>query len=203
MLFFKATDGERGRAFQTSRLITIANSPLAQRLVRPLVITNFLNMWVNIMNRILIFLSILLVANATHAKGVGKDAGIEVSTYPNGLVFDVRRSDTDLQLTISGPGNYVSSRRHPYAESVFLGITNATGKRLADGLYKYEARPMPAVSISREESSIMQGRNVLHGKTDAKISPFSGTFRIANGRVVDPAYDEYNAPALAPTESIK
>lgn len=155
------------------------------------------------MKRILVFLTILMIATVAYAKGAGNNATIQASAHPDGILFDVRGGDVDLQLNVSGPGDVVFTQRHAYAESIFLDIKNVDGKRLADGLYKYEARPMPAVMISREESSKMLDRNVLYGKTDAKISAFSGTFRIVNGSVVDPDYDEYDTSVLLSTETMK
>ncbi len=156
------------------------------------------------MNRMLIFMTILLVASTAYAKGIGNDTTIQVFTHPDGVLFEVKGSDVDLQLNVSGPGNTVFTQRHAYANSVFLDIKKADGKALTDGLYKYEARPIPAVTMSRQESSGMQDRNVLHGKTDAKMSPVSGTFRIVNGSVVDPDLDEFgDGSALLSTETAK
>lgn len=153
------------------------------------------------MKRILIFLTILMVATAAYAKGVADNTTIQASAYPDGILFEVKGGDVDLQLSVSGPGNIAFTQRHAYADSVFLDIKQANGKVLADGLYKYDAWPVPAVTISREESSKMQDRNVLNGKTDAKVSPFSGTFRIVNGEVIDPDYDEFDDLLL--TEAVK
>ena len=153
-----------------------------------------------LMNHILVFLIVLMVAAAANANGVDKSgASIQASQHPDGILFDVRGGDVDLQLNVSGPGKAVFSERYAYAESVFFNINDASGVALPDGLYKYEARPIPAVTISREESSRMPDRNVFYGKTDAKMSPVSGTFRIVNGGVVDPNLDEFGtAPVRLP-----
>ena len=140
------------------------------------------------MKHVLVFLSVLLVATGAYAK----DANIRAVTYSDGILFDIRASDSDLELSISGPGNLVQSKRYTHAESVFFEPTQSNGKSMPDGLYKYEARAVPAQSISREESSAMPGRNALVGKSDAKMNPFSGTFRILNGSVVDSEYEEYS-----------
>lgn len=145
------------------------------------------------MNRFFIFLAIMLIATSAWSKGVGNDTSIQASTHPGGILFELKGGDADLQLSVSGPGNIAYARRYVAADSVFLDITNANGKALGDGLYKYEARPIPAITISREESSGMMDRNVLYGKTDAKISPVSGTFRIVHGAVIDPSVNEYDA----------
>ena len=158
------------------------------------------------MNRILIFLVTLVVASGVYAKGADKGgASIQASQHPDGILFDVKGGDVDLQVDVSGPGKAMYSKHYAYAESVFFNINDASGVALPDGLYKYEARPLPAVSISREESSRMKDRNVLQGKTDAKLSPVSGSFRIVNGGVIDPHYDEYgiDTPVQLPVETTK
>lgn len=145
-----------------------------------------------LMNHILIFMAALLLATGAHAKGADKDgASIQASQHPDGLLFDVKGGDVDMQLTVSGPGKASYSKHYAYAESVFFNINDASGVALPDGLYKYEARPLPAVSITRAESSRMKDRNTLYGKTDPKLSPVSGTFRIVDGGVIDPHYDEF------------
>ena len=143
------------------------------------------------MKQLLTFLTIMLFASGAYAKGTNNDADIQASTHYDGILFDVKGNDVDLQLSVAGPGNFAYSKRYAYAESVFFNTTNARGKALPDGLYKWEARAIPAVSISRQESSAMPDRNVLNGKTDPKMSPVSGTFRIVDGSVVDPNRDEY------------
>ena len=155
-----------------------------------------------LMNHILISLVALVVATGANAKGADKGGtSIQASQQPDGILFDVKGGDVDLQLNVSGPGTAFYSRHYAYAESVFFNINDASGAALPDGLYKYEARPIPAVTISREESSRMKDRNVLYGKSAAKISPVSGTFRIVNGGVIDPNYDEYAAPVRLPAET--
>ena len=152
------------------------------------------------MNRILIMLVAMAVATGASAKDTEKSgASIQASQHPDGILFDVRGGDVDLQLTVSGPGKAVFSQRYAYAESVFFNINDASGVALPDGLYKYEAKPIPAVTISRQESSRMKDRNVLYGKSDPKVSPVSGTFRIVNGGVIDPNFDEFGtAPVRLP-----
>lgn len=145
-----------------------------------------------LMNHILISLVALVVATGANAKGADKGGtSIQAFQQPDGIVFDVKGGDVDMQLDVSGPGQVAFSRRYAYADSVFFNITNARGVALPDGLYKYEARPLPALTISREESSRMVDRNTIYGKTDPKVSPVSGTFRIVNGGVVDSGLDEY------------
>jgi hypothetical protein len=144
------------------------------------------------MKHVLVLISVLLVATGAYAK---ETADIQTTSYSDGIVFDVNVEGADLVVNISGPGNLAQTKRYAYAESVFVGATVSNGKSMPDGLYKYEARAIPAATISREESSAMSGRNELHGKTDAKMNPFSGTFRILNGSVVDSEYKEYGENA--------
>ena len=144
------------------------------------------------MKQLLMFLIVLLVATGAYAKGTAKrDADIQATTHSDGILFEVNVSDSDLELSISGPGNLAQSKHYAYAESVFFQAAKPNGKPMPDGLYKYEARAVPAVKISREESSRMPDRNVFYGKTDAQVNSVSGTFRILNGSLVDSSYDEY------------
>lgn len=96
-------------------------------------------------------------------------------------------------LNISGPDNTVIKKRYSSAEPAFFSANNEKGGPLPDGLYKYEANAIPAFSMSREESSKLQDRNTLNGKSDPKSSPISGHFRIINGVVVDKNLEEHGA----------
>ena len=149
------------------------------------------------MKQLLTFLAILLIASVAQAKGVKNDRpDIQASTYSDGMQFDVSRGDADLQLEVYGPGGKTYSERYANAESVFFSTNSRKDGSLPDGLYKYEAKSIPAVTISREESSKMADRNMLREKTDTKNSYVSGTFRIVDGLVVDPDLDEFDTIAM-------
>lgn len=148
------------------------------------------------MKHVLVLMSVLLVATGAYARDAAKEAAdIQATSFSDGILFDVNVEDADLEVNISGPGNLAQTKRYAYAESVFVEAAESNGKSMPDGLYKYEARAVPAITISREESSAMLGRNELDGKTDAKMNPVSGTFRIVNGSVVDSDYEEYGENA--------
>ena len=156
------------------------------------------------MKQSLTFLAILLFAFAAHAKGVNNDGpDIQASTYSDGMQFDVSRSDVDLQLTVAGPDGSRYSERFAYAESAFFSIDNRKDGALPDGLYKYEARAIPAITISREESSKMADRNVLRERADTKNSYVSGNFRVVNGLVVDPDLEEFSTIVLPSTGTVE
>lgn len=145
------------------------------------------------MNRIFLFLAILSLAASVHSKGVGNGAEIQATTYADGVLFEVGGSNSDFTLNVFGPDNVIIERTYSSAEPVFVSITEGDAGSLPDGLYKYEARPIPAFTISRQESSRLADRNTLIGKSDPKTSPVSGSFRIKNGIVADPNIQEFNA----------
>ena len=145
------------------------------------------------MKRILVLLMILLSATSVYAKGVNNDAAVQAKTYPDGVLFEAGDSAKDFNLNFSGPGKIVFSRKITTAGPVFINILDEEGDLLPDGLYKYEAKAIPSFTISRQESAQMKDRNVLLGKSEPKVSPVSGNFRILNGAVVDPSFEEFDA----------
>jgi len=136
---------------------------------------------------------VLLSATSTYAKGVADAAAVQATTYSDGVLFEAAASASEYKLNFSGPGDAVFSRKVSGNGPLFINISDEEGGPLPDGLYKYEARAIPTLAISREESSRMKDRNVLYGKTDPKSSPISGTFRIQNGEVVDSSFEEFDA----------
>lgn len=143
------------------------------------------------MNRLLVVCCILILSSGVYAKGQAGDARIQATTYTDGVLFEVNAEDQGMQLVVSGPGKSVNSKRYSSADPVFLNTNGDGGEPMPDGLYKYEATVIPAITISREESANMRDRNLLIGKSDPKSSPVSGYFRIADGMVVDPMLVEY------------
>ena len=148
------------------------------------------------MNRIFIFTAILLLATSAYAKGAGNEAAIQTVTYTDGVLFELGERDSEIVLSVSGPGNTAFEKQSSSADSVFLSVTNEASGPLQDGLYKYEARAIPAFTVSREESSKLRDRNTLIGKTDPKSSPVSGNFRVKNGMVVDTNFEEFSVTAV-------
>ena len=145
------------------------------------------------MKRIFTSLVVLLFATSVYSQGVGKNAGIHATTYSDGVLFEPGHSNNEFMLNISGPDNAVIEKRYSSAEPAFFSVNNENRGPLPDGLYKYEARAIPAFTISREESSKLRDRNTLVGKSDPKSSPVSGHFRIMNGVVVDSSLEEFTA----------
>ena len=153
------------------------------------------------MKLIILVLATLMVATGAQGKGIGNNIGIQATTYADGVLLEVSEHDVDLKVIVSGPGKTFFVIKQSAANPVFVDIHHADNGPLSDGLYKYEAWPIPAIIISRADSSSMPDRNTLHGKTDPKISPFSGTFRIVNGTVIDPNIEEFDA--TTPREDLK
>lgn len=145
------------------------------------------------MKLIIMILATLMVAAGAYGEDVGSNIEIQATTYADGVLLEVSERDVGLKVIVSGPGKTLFEIKQSAANPVFVDIHHADNGPLSDGLYKYEAWPIPAIIISRAESSSMPDRNTLHGKTDPKISPFSGTFRIVNGTVIDPNIEEFDA----------
>lgn len=148
------------------------------------------------MSRILIFVTILLFATSVYSQGVGNTVAIQATTYADGVLFEANDNNTDFILNVSGPANSAFAKQYLSSGRIFININNEDGGPLADGLYKYEAQAVPAFAISREESSKMPDRNVLMGKSDPKSSPVSGNFRVLDGMVVDPLFEEFGARGM-------
>lgn len=145
------------------------------------------------MKHIFLFLIIFLTSTCLCAKEIDIDFKVNVNTYADGILLEIENHDSDFQLTVAGPGNSRYTRRYSSDEPVFLDINNTNGEQLEDGFYKYEAMPLPAFTISREESSKMPDRNSLKNTTGPKVSAVTGSFRIVNGMIIDPELVEYTA----------
>lgn len=147
------------------------------------------------MNRVSISLVALTFATISFAETQIDRGGIQAIAYNDGVLFESSDNSTNYQLNVAGAGDSGYQRSYETSGYLFLDTSAGEDGQLADGLYKYEARPIPAVTISREDSSAMSDRNSLVGKTTAKVSPVSGTFRILNGKVVDSMIEEDYASA--------
>jgi len=152
-----------------------------------------LNVESNFMSRVLVLVTILFFAASVNSKGVGNDVALQATTYADGVLFESGNAGLEYTLKVSGPANVTIERQTKFSEPSFISIRNEEEGPLPDGLYKYEARVIPAFTISREESSKLRDRNVLNGKTEPKLSPVSGNFRIVNGVVLDPDLEEFDA----------
>lgn len=143
------------------------------------------------MSRILIFVIILLFATSVYSQGVRNAVAIQATTYADGVLFEANDNATDFTLNVSGSANSAFAKKYSSSGPIFININSEDGGPLPDGLYKYEAQVVPAFAISREESSKLLDRNVLVGKSDPKSSPVSGSFRVLDGMVVDPLFEEF------------
>ena len=138
-------------------------------------------------------MAVFSVSTYLNAKDIDSSFKVTATTYADGVLLEAGNRDVDLQLTIAGPDNSRYTQRYSPTEPVFLDINNTNGQPLADGFYKYEVWPIPAVTYSREESSSMPDRNSLMNTTGPKASAVSGNFRIVNGLIDDPELTEYDA----------
>jgi hypothetical protein len=137
----------------------------------------------------------LLLSVAAHSKDVTGPATIQSSTFADGILLQANDPSVNLELTILGPGKERTTRKI-MSSSVFMDTQSFDGQLLADGYYKWEAWPTPAVTYSREESSAMPDRNSLDREKAPKVSAFSGSFRIVDGLIVDPDLVEYDREDL-------
>ena len=133
-----------------------------------------------------LFLVGLLASTCLNAQDIDYNLLVNVTSYADGVLLETPNRDLDLQLTLAGPNNYRYTQRYSSADPVFIDINHTNGQSLEDGFYKYEAMPMPTITISREESSKMPDRNSLMNTTGPKVSAVSGSFRIVNGMIIDP-----------------
>lgn len=132
--------------------------------------------------RMAALLMIALVGNV-QAQDVSND--IQVNRFTDFVAFELNSDAFNMNVSIAGPDNYSFAREYQGSETAFFDLTDASGGAMADGLYKYEIKPVPVRRFSRAESSAMPDRNTLYGKSAAKVSPVSGSFRVVNGQVVD------------------
>jgi len=133
--------------------------------------------------RIVVLLAAASLASAIHAQEFADS--VFVDTSQDFIAFELANPEFDMQLNVSGPKGFSLSQKYAANELAYIDVVDARGSRLADGLYKYEIRPVPTVMITREESSAMPDRNELYHKAQIEVSPVSGSFRVLDGRIVD------------------
>lgn len=137
----------------------------------------------------------LLLATSVSAKSPVNNIEIRAVTVEDGVTIETIENNQAFSLNLSGPAGLNYSKSYRQAETAFIDINNVDGKPLADGLYKYEIKALPATRISREESSTMPDRNDLKWKSSTKASPVNGNFRVVNGWVVDDQIEEFSSVA--------
>jgi hypothetical protein len=130
-----------------------------------------------------LILMVFAISANLHAQDISSD--VYVDTSQDFIAFELTNGGFDMQLNVSGPQGFSRSQKYAANELAYVDVIDAKGRQLADGLYKYEIRPVPTVTISREESSAMPDRNDLYHKTQIEVSPVSGNFRVLNGRIAD------------------
>lgn len=102
--------------------------------------------------------------------------GVELRAWPNELAFEAGAVYDGLRLTLSGPDGATFELRGEAAAELFLGLQDADGEPLPDGLYAYE----------------------LRGRTDDREQVLrSGFFSIAEGAFVSPDAEEPGSEGAA------
>ena len=132
--------------------------------------------------RIAVLLMFALVGNV---KAQDVSENIQVELFADFVAIELNNDAFNMNVSIAGPDDYNFTKEYRGSETAFFDLTDARGDAMADGLYKYEIKPVPVKRFSRAESSAMPDRNTLHGKSAAKVSPVSGSFRVVDGQVVD------------------
>lgn len=127
--------------------------------------------------------ALLIISLAGNVQAQDVSADIQIQLFSDFVAFELNNDAFNMNVNIAGPADYFYSQTYPGTETAFLDLANANG--MADGLYKYEVKPVPVRQISQRVSSAMPDRNTLYGKSAPKVSPVSGTFRILDGQIVD------------------
>lgn len=108
--------------------------------------------------------------------------------YPDFVAIDLVSDTHDVEAIVVGPEGYRHQQRYASDQTAFLDTQDASGNRLADGLYKWEAWATPKKRIDREQSAAMPDRNELPSSPGGER--VSGTFRVVDGMIVDPDLPE-------------
>jgi len=134
--------------------------------------------------------AVMIMSLAGNVQAQDESAEIQVQLFSDFVAFELNNDAFNMNVTIAGPGDYSLTKEYIGSETAYLDLAGEAGGAMADGLYKYEIKPVPVRRFSRAESSAMPDRNALHGKSAAKVSPVSGSFRIVDGQVVNAGISE-------------
>jgi endosialidase-like protein len=155
-------------------------------------------------NRSLLFRSVLILAMAAmpfaaFAANIGTPSGGGNSIQ---WQLNVRGGYTAIELTVSAPNGdqYTSTTQGGQNPSFSLSDGVETISAMEDGVYNYEIRLVPAISsdvakklaTARKSGDDAAARKIMK---DAGLTPVvqSGSFTVANGRIVDPSLVETDA----------
>ena len=137
------------------------------------------------MKSIPILLAALLASTSLFAKDADQAFAVEATSYPDGVLLQSANSDVGLQVSIGGPDGSVVSMSFAAFDPAFIFASDSSGQPIPDGLYHYEVWPVPAKTYTLEESSAMPDRNTVNFYKGPSVSPVNGSFRVAQGRIVD------------------
>ena len=131
-----------------------------------------------------ILLFLLAVGLSTSALADQPDWRTEVLS--DGVIFVADGTQGATTVSLAGPDLLGTRIKFGAGSDPFIDINNVNGLVLQDGLYKYEL-----VSSPRQAADAAGvDRNAFSGLSNRKISPYSGSFRVINGVVVDPYLEE-------------
>lgn len=145
------------------------------------------------MKTVVCLLCVAVVSTQLYAKDKGDHFSVSSTVYSDGVLLMLDQESTDLQVTVSGPGNMRFTQDHLSTDAVFIDIKYLDGQILEDGLYKYSISPKPAVTYTREESAAMPDRNDLKAQPVPEVERVSGSFRVVNGQIPDTGLMEFGA----------
>ena len=134
--------------------------------------------------------AVMIVSLAGNVQAQDVSADVQVQLFSDFVAFELDNDAFNMNVTISGPHDYSFTREYSGSETAYLDLAREGGGVMADGLYKYEIKPVPVRRFSRAESSAMPDRNTLYVKSAVKVSPVSGSFRIVDGQVVNAGISE-------------
>ncbi|MGE5233521.1 MAG: hypothetical protein ACM3OB_05380, partial [Acidobacteriota bacterium] len=108
----------------------------------------------------------------------------DVSLSSSGVEWVPTARNGGMALTVSTPTGEVIRREFAAGEHPFIGLFDAAGQRLADGVYQYELTAKPAHgTITRTEAEAQShGETRTGGGAAGEVQ--SGSFAIAGGEVV-------------------
>lgn len=120
----------------------------------------------------------------------------------SGLSWAVTGPNAGFILVVSGPDGYRFEQTFASGEEPAFQLVDASGASLADGLYKFELRPI-SYGLTKSRASMNDGRDpaVARELAESQAQPLlnanavSGAFTVQNGAIVDPNLEEELSPA--------
>lgn len=145
---------------------------------------------------VLAVLIALLAGPTTIAQEPDQGPIVVVSIKSSVILWKPLVEDGGFLLTISGPQGFYRQQEYQPGDRITFRPQDSTGKPLADGVYKYELRLLPATAPT-EYAETQRG---LVGTGQAQVQ--SGNFAILNGSFVIPeaASSDVDPGAILPND---